>query len=76
MHDIEKSQELAKQEEKFAIKKALDELAKGQDELSRRLADLEEKERQRSRDEHQKDLSFDEQAMRDGRFYDDRLDER
>jgi len=28
MHDIEKSQELAKQEEKFVIKKALEELAK------------------------------------------------
>ena len=46
------------------------------EELSRRLADLEEKERARSREEHDRELSFDEQAIRDGRFYDDRLDER
>jgi len=73
MHDIEKSQELAKQEEKFVIKKALDTMAKKLEEvaekvsnfqinqgvLAGRIYDLEEKERQRSRDEFQREQSLD-----------------
>jgi len=83
MHDIERSQELAKQEEKFAIKKALDELSKklsdleselnllaqteGEDtsELAKRISELEEKERQRARDEFQQEISLDNEEGKD-----------
>ena len=44
--------------------------------LAERIYALEEKERQRAREDHDRELSTDEQAIRDGRFYDDRLDER
>jgi len=46
------------------------------DALKTRIFQLEEKERTRSREDHDREISFDEQAIRDGRFYDDRLDER
>ena len=44
---------------KAEMKKTLDILAKNQDELSRRLLDLEEKDRQRAREDHDRELSID-----------------
>jgi len=68
-HDVRKSQELAEKERipterdyQRYIGDSFKEFNEALEELSKRLADLEEKERQRARDEHARELSFDQWA--------------